>query len=228
MSDRTMKARLSASQLSKKAIDALKGKIEKEGYLFVAGLSPSKRKRRQPSMPKMAFLSNRPTPERIAKIAEGIELANGTRAYRVRSSLSAAEERLTEDEISVARVFVQDYLKAEAGAHQRVTAELTGMPASAKGPRQGGVVDHARPAFNTMAASAAAMDPRFWTILERIAVGVRREIDGRGWSLEEIGRQFMPRPYANEGQNRALAVGLLKAALWRMGEFYRARRARRA
>ena len=76
-----------------------------------------------------------------------------------------------------------------------------------------------------MAVSAKAMDPRFWTILERLAVGVRREIDGRGWSLEEIGRQFMPSPYAHADQNRAVAVGLLKGALWRMGEFYRTRRA---
>jgi hypothetical protein len=170
-------------------------------------------------------MDTRPTPERAAKEPAGIEQANGTRAYRVRSAMSAAEERLTEDEINVARAFVHDYLKAEAGARQRVTAEPNGMPAAAKGPRQGGVFDHARPAFNAMTASAKTMDPRFWTILERLAVGVRREIDGKGWSLEEIGRQFMPAPYADEKQNRAVAVGLLKAALWRMGEFYLRQRA---
>jgi hypothetical protein len=226
MSDRTKIARIAASIGAQLA----HSKLARAGCLklttaqpAVAQRLPPASRRKTPSMPRVT-MDMRPTPERVAKEPLGMEQASGTRAYRVRSAMSAVEDRLTEDEIAVARAFVHDYLKAEAGARQRITADPDGMPTSAKGPRHGGVVDHARQSFNAMARSATAMDPRFWTILERIAVGVRREIDGKGWSLEEIGRQFMPIPYAHAEQNRAVAVGLLKCSLWRMAEFYRTRR----
>jgi hypothetical protein len=225
MSDRTKIARIAAS------IEAQQthAKLARAGALKLTAAHaavnqrlPATPRRRVPSMPRVT-LDMKPTPERIAKEPAGFEQANGTKAYRIKAPIDAVSERLTEDETLTARRFVTDYLRAEAGRRQKVTACYDGVPAAQHGPRHGGVIDHARPAFTVMAIAASMMDRRFWYVLEKLAVGVQRERDGRPWTLEEIGREFMPTPYVDAASNRGVAVGLLKSALWRMSEFYGAR-----
>ncbi len=227
MSDRTKIARIAASIEA----NAAHANLARNGGLkltiaqpAVAQRLPSVPKRRTPSLPRIA-LDNGPAPERAAKAPGGIDRATGSRAHRVRGTVDAVAERLTDEEMAAARCFVADYLTAEAGARQRITVSHDGVPAIRWGPRDGGVMDQARTAFTTMALACATMDRRFWNVLEMLAVGVRRELDGRPWTLEEIGRAFLPKPYEKPGCNRAVAVGLLKSSLWRVAEFYRRERA---
>jgi hypothetical protein len=224
--ERTMKPRgqIAASPQAKAAVATLHGKIARDGVASIPGLAPSRRRRR-PSLPRVTMERATPTPEQIAKVATEIEVASGTGAHRIRAPMAAAEERFTEDEITAARAFVQEHLTAGAAALQRLTAAPNGMPSTAKGARSGGVADHARPAFSSMMLLYATLDRRAWRLLETVAVGVRREIDGRPWTLEELGRQMTPKPYANADQNRAMTVGALKAVLWQVASHYIRRRA---
>jgi hypothetical protein len=180
---------------------------------------PPKRRRREPSTPRVT-LDTKPTPERIAKIADGIiEQTTGSKAYRIRTPIDNPNSlpRLTEDEICVARRYQSDRMVADAGPRQAITPRYNGMPSVAYGPRTGGVVDHAREAFNVMEISAHSLDSRHKEVLDELLVGT----DDRISTLEDVGRKFSPTPYKGAEENRAVGMGLFKASLWTMGQFYK-------
>jgi hypothetical protein len=171
-------------------------------------------KRRKPSMPRVAFLDNRPTPERSAKAPDGIDTATGTKAQR-RNPLEVHRQHFSDHQIAAAAWYLQ--IREAVDTAAKTTASFSGMPVEQPGerPRQGGVNDKRRADAAELAWIEAKMEPEFLILLDLLVVGVNAERKNQPQTVADVARQFVG--YRNDQTATPCGVGMLWGALVRLG-----------
>jgi hypothetical protein len=212
--------RITASPTAKSAVGKVIAKVEKKGWLGIAGLSPSKRRRREPSLPRVSILDNRPTPERIAKIAEGIEAvekASGTGAHRIRSPLETHKLRFAPQLLAAAARYLRNRDAVETAA--KVTADWSGMPnPKAAGSKPGGVHDARRRDAAELAYVEATLEAEFRNLMDLLAAGVEAHRSNQPHTVADIARTVLQ--YRGQDSATAAGVGMLWGALVRLNAIY--------
>ena len=174
-------------------------------------------KRRTPSMPRVT-LDNRPTAERTAKAPEGIEVATGTKAHRVRNPLDIHKAHFAPELIAAATRFLKNHEAVETAA--RLTASYSGMPGQlpAASVHRGGVRDTRRADAAELAFVEAKLEAEFMALLELLVAGVDAHRHNQPKTVGDIARRVLA--YRADHSATPAGVGMLWGALVRLASIY--------
>jgi hypothetical protein len=174
-------------------------------------------RRRVPSMPR-ATLDNRPTQERTAKAPEGIEVASGTKAHRIRNPLETHKGHFSPGQIEAALRYLR--LRASVETAASVTAAYNGMPGRRPGTGEyrGGVQDTKRADAAELAFVEAKLEPEFKDLLDLLVVGVDAHLSNRPKTVGDIARAVLG--YRGDHTATSCGVGMLWGSLVRLASLF--------
>lgn len=162
-----------------------------------------------------------PTTERQAKEPYGFSVEQkpgGIASHQVRTAFDEHAGRFTANEVAIA-----DQLLNDSDDATRVniicSRTYTGMPYTGGGEQAGHISHLQREAHARFNWVMRHIDERFRAVIAALVLGLRYEATGKALSVEDIGRQASL--WKDKATNKGVGVGLLKGALWRVGEAYK-------
>lgn len=160
-----------------------------------------------------------PTPQRAAIAAQQNGLRRPkpgvTQPTRVRSTMDVFGVHFTKSEREIFRRFVND---AENATKVNITSKIyENMPRGGSG--QGSdMSENQRLAHTRFYYIWRRLEPQFQTLVTASVLEVRSETLSRSFTMEELGQQATN--YTDKALCRAAALGMTKAALWRLAGLY--------
>lgn len=171
-----------------------------------------------------------PTLERQAKEPYGFEVEQkpgGVASHRARTAFDEHSGQFTPSEIAAAEELIND---SDDATRVNVICGRTyqGMPFTGSGVhRVGHITQMQRDGHARFTWVMRHIDERFRAVLAALVLGVRAERTGKvvsteqiAWSLEEVGQKATA--WMDRSTRKGVGLGLMKAALWRVGEAYKA------
>lgn len=170
-----------------------------------------------------------PTPERQSKEPYGFEVEQkpgGVASHRTRTAFDEYSGQFTPLEIAAAEDLIND---SDDATRVNIICgrTYTGMPYTGNAHRVGHITQLQRDGHARFTWVMRHIDERFRAVVAALVLGVRSERTGKAvsadklaWSLEEVGQKATI--WMDKSTRKGVGLGLLKSALWRVHEAYRA------